>query len=152
MRRRRLLALSGALLGAACNHPTRESAPVAPGRYVLVAANGRRLPAVVDSSGREFGAVLADTLVLDGRGGAVRALTFRRVDRVFRTDVVSRSRGELAYREWPGGRIELGRFDPCPLNAICVTNDTGTVRGDRLELVSHHYGERPRLTFVRLPD
>ena len=148
---RLVLALSGALLSAACNHPTRESPPV-PGRYVLVAANGRPLPAVVDSNDREFGVVLADTIELDAQGGAVRAHAFRRVYRESRTDIVARSRDELAYRQLPSGRIEIGWFRPCPLNAICIGNDTGVVAGGRLKLVSHYYGERPRLTFVRLPD
>jgi hypothetical protein len=113
------------LLAAACGlsgtEPTLGSEA---GRYVATslatAVGGRSLPALTDSSAEEFGVLLADTLELDGRGGARRAFAIRRVSRTFGTDTVYRLVSSLAYRR-AGTRVEVGWFTPCPHPTRCAS-------------------------------
>jgi hypothetical protein len=132
-----LLATACGLLG------TEPSLGTEAGRYVATslatAAGGRPLPALTDSSAEEFGVLLADTLELDGRGGARRAFAIRRANRTFGTDTVYRLAGSLAYRR-AGKHVEIGSFTPCPANALCIGNDTGTVTADGLALTAPRFG------------
>ena len=147
----RAAAIAATSLAADCTHPARESPPVA-GRYALAAVGDRPLPVLLDSSAHELGVLLADTIVLDGTGSAVRTVAVRRVGGSPAADMIARPRAEVAYRLGPGTTIVLGRFEPCPINALCIGNDTGTVRDGRMQLRSHWYGGAHRLTFVRIAD
>ncbi len=128
-----------ALLLVACGSAATapEPGPEA-GRYVAIALRGRPLPAVADSTAGTFGVVLADTLELDGRGGARRAYAERRVIPGLGTDTVIRSGQAVQYR-LAGGRLEVGRFGPCKDTLDCLPNDAGALTGDRIALDTYRY-------------
>ncbi len=139
-----------ALVLAGCSPATAPAPGAEVGRYVATAVAGRPVPGVTDSSAREFGVLLADTLELDGRGGAQRAFAVRRIDRALGTDTVYRVRVAAAYRRSGATRLEVGTFAACPPNALCVANDTGTVAGGRVTLVSFHLPGPPLVVLDRV--
>ena len=139
---------------AACSALTAPAPGSEAGRYAAVTSASAPVPLVTDSSADEFGVLLADTLALDGRGGAVRTFAFRRAHRTLRTDTIYRFRASIEYRVTRATlgaepRIELGSFRPCPPNALCVPNDTGVVRAGRILLVRRARQGDVRLLYER---
>ena len=137
------------MLAVACASSTEPAAGAEAGRYVAVTAGGRTLPTVTDTAALEFSVLLADTLDLDGHGGARRAFAIRRARPPVRIDTVYRITADVQYRRL-GTRVEVGSFTPCPANAVCVANDTGTISADRITLTAYRYGAGARVELVRL--
>jgi hypothetical protein len=94
--------------------------------------------------------LLADTLELDGRGGARRAFGFRRVSAAPAADNVYRNAAAVEYRLGGSGRIEVGYFRPCPPNALCLANDTGSLAAGRLVLASNRTAGGQPVVFERV--
>jgi hypothetical protein len=93
--------------------------------------------------------VLGDTIEFDGAGTAVRALRIRRAGSIHEVDTVYDLRRAMEYR-LDGTRIEIGSFRPCPIDAICVANDTGRVDGAVLTLGSSLTGQPRTWRFERI--
>lgn len=150
MRACRWAAVAAAALG--CRDPGTPASALT-GSYALTAVNGRPLPAVVDTGASGFGAVLADTLVFGPDGRVTRTFVLRRVEAARAGDATSHPRLDLEYR-LRGTSLRVGWFTPCPPNALCIANDSGTVSPDgaAVALTTHLYGARPRLEFARVPD
>jgi hypothetical protein len=144
---RRLPALAALLVLfvlPACREATAPSVPL--GIFVLHDIAGTAPPVTYDWGLDGTLSVLGDTIELDGAGTAIRALRIRRtgsiywqVDTVY--DVYTAQRPQQ-YR-LDGTRIEIGSFQPCPINAFCVANDTGRLEGAVLTLGSF-LGGQPR--------
>lgn len=137
-----------ALLASACSSSTSPSPGSEAGRYVATRINGHGAPTLVDSSTSEFAVLLADTLELDGHGGARRAISIHRVDPSLGIDTVYHTVRAMNYR-LSGARFELGSFTPCPPNAVCMANDTGDLTVLGLLLVTFEYGSGTHVVLQR---
>lgn len=149
MPRRLLSLLSCALLASACHSGTEPTLGSEAGMYVARSLGTEALPAITDSSSAEYGVLLADTLELDGHGGARRAFAFRRVSSATGTDEVYHPAFALSYRR-SGARLEIGSFTPCPPNAQCVGNEIGELSDAGLLLVTNHYSADQSVSFERV--
>jgi hypothetical protein len=137
-----LIPLCVAPLGACGSSATAPAPGPEAGRYVATALRGRTLPAPTDSAAGGYGVLLADTLELDGRGGARRAYAERRVVPARGTDTVFTQRFTAAYRV-VSGRLEVGRFGACDdVASDCYPNDFGTLVDGRLALDTFLYGRQ----------
>jgi hypothetical protein len=142
-----VLAIASFAVVLACHDANGPQAPGAEaGVYVARALEGRSIPALIDSGPLGFAVLDADTVILDGLGGAVRATTSHHVSATYGASA-AHFRITLAYR-LRGDSIEIGSFRPCPPNADCVGNERGVLRGPSLSLVRYY----PFHTeFVRAP-
>jgi hypothetical protein len=147
---RRAVAVSLVTLLGACGPAATAPAPgPEAGRYVATEVRGRPVPAVADSTAGTFGVVLADTLELDGRGGARRAYAERRVIPALGTDTVLRAVRAAQYR-LVGGRLEVGQFGPCKDTLDCLPNDAGALAGGRIALDTYRYVRPLPVVLVRV--
>ena len=93
--------------------------------------------------------LLADTLDLDGRGGARRAFAIRRAQPAIRMDTVYRITVVQQYRR-SGTHLEVGSFRPCPVNALCIANDTGTIAAGGITLTTFQFAPGARIVLARI--
>lgn len=125
------------------------TAPVASGIFVLRDIAGDTPPVTYYSGTDGTYSVLADTIELDGAGTAYRTLLIRRTASIYGADTVYGTRRPMEYRA-EGTRIEIGSFRPCPINALCVANDTGRIEGVTMTLGTARTGQLRRWTFGRI--
>ena len=97
--------------------------------FVLENINGRPLPTYLSATPGPTATILSATLTLDKLGKAVMT--------ELRQDVLQ---GEATYTSTfdyriHGNQIEIGSFEPCPINAICAGNIMGTISIGGLSLV-----------------
>jgi hypothetical protein len=145
------LALLGAFaaLAAACRDATAPARPgPEAGTYVSRSLDGKAMPALIDSGPIAFDVMDADTVVLDGLGGAVRATTTHTVSPTFGTSAYH-FHTTAAYR-FVGDSISVGFFTPCPAGALCIPNETGVLRGDTITL-GHFWSFHERFVRVAPP-
>ena len=118
------------------------------GRYALAAAEGAPLPLVLwtESSGASA-ALLADTLAFTPDGRVTRTRVLRHTDA--RGTVATETAAFTVEYRRRAHSIEIGRFTPCPINAICVGNDVGTLFPPVLHLRSSMYTIRNRPGLLR---
>jgi hypothetical protein len=150
MIRHALLALIPIAIAACDGFPTATSDTLS-GSFVLATVEGAPLPAELWSVADFAGVLHADHLDFRPDGTVTRnyrfMITRQGTDRVEDVEMTL----ELEYRR-RGRSIEIGRFEPCPPNALCAPNDTGRIRNGRLELESSYWSQsdRPRFTYLRL--
>lgn len=147
---RRLLAsfaCAAVLAASACREGTAPSA--AAGTYVLREIAGVALPVTYYSAPDGTYAVVADTIELDGSGGAYRTFLVEVTRSIYHADTVYGARHPAQYRV-DGTRIEIGSFQPCPDNAICAANDTGQLVGAILVLETTRTGQRRTWSYERI--
>jgi len=111
----------------ACHDST---GPVAvPAYFVLQGINGRQLPTYFSAQSNIT--ILSASLGLDGTGKAKMTELRREVVQGIPTETLYTS--TLDYRIH-GDHIEIGSFEPCPINAICAANLVGTISNGVLSL------------------
>lgn len=148
-----ILSILGALTGgalAACGRAPLESTLPLSGTYMLQQANDAPLPFLLSASESERYELLSDVLLFRPRGTVIRERTIRRTDLAAGRDTTYAHRVEQEYR-LRGQVLEIGSFQPCPPNALCVGNEIGTVSGPHLEVRSSLYrtgAELPRLLYL----
>jgi len=109
---------------------TATTAPSLPStHYQLRAINGRQLPTYLASSPGSTATILSSELFLSTTGKAIMI--------EHRQDIVL---GEGSYTNTfdyriNGNQIEIGSFEPCPINANCAANRAGTFSSAGLSLV-----------------
>ena len=122
------------LLAAACTDPVSPDG--LQGTYVLRTVAGEPLPRVAWSTELDGTAtILADTIRLDGRGGASRRTVVHRTANQWMPETTYDAQRRLEYAV-SGARIEIGWLAPCDDTAACVANEVGVIGdgGIRLEL------------------
>jgi hypothetical protein len=97
--------------------------------YALQAISGRQLPTYLATTPGPNATIFWATLTLDQSGKAV--MTERRVD-TFTPEATYTT--TFDYRI-SGFRIEIGSFQPCPINASCIANMTGIIIGSTVNLL-----------------
>ena len=99
--------------------------------FVLQSVNGQPVPAVLFSEPTRTRTVISSNLILDKQGHA----TINEADREDLQGVVTESvlTATLDYR-LTADQIEIGSFTPCPPNALCAANATGTISNGALTL------------------
>ena len=111
----------------ACHDP---SGPVTVSAlFVLESIGGREVPTSILRIQDPPELILWASLSLDKAGKAL--MTDARRDMIHGGDVTYTN--TFDYRI-DGDRIEIGSFQPCPINAICAANWLGTIDGSRLAL------------------
>ena len=132
MRTRFLLPIALLAL-ASCNDPVGPDATL--GMYVLHSVAGEPLPRVAWATEQDGTlTLLADTIWLDGRGGAKRRTVLHRTASQFVPEATYGDVRDLDYRV-DGGRFEIGFFGPCmDTPSVCIANEVGTIGSDRIEL------------------
>ncbi len=144
LRAARALPLLALLALAACGRDLGPRGAEA-GTYVLVSADGQSLPYTYYQDTQESLTLRADTLVLDGRGGARRATHIER--RAGGESLVQPYRGSLQYSV-EGESILLGT-GYCNDTAVCAAPEPGTLRDGEIELDWGWLGTGPR-RYVRV--
>jgi hypothetical protein len=141
-----LLALLIATIG--CHESTGPRTVSA--NFALLAINGRQLPTYLAQTPGPAATIYWSTLTLDQSGKAV--MTERRVD-TFSPEATYTTTFDYRIR---GLRIEIGSFEPCPINANCAPNMTGLIIGSTVKLainpgsdfpISYEYGAAPIIAF-----
>lgn len=131
----RVVPIAVAILVAACDGlPTLTEADLL-GTFDLVRVDGRELPAELWEDSGQSGVLHHEELEFLPAGRVVRSYRFVLTYLPTGEEVVSDVTFESEYRI-RGSTVEIGRFEPCPPNALCLPNDVGMVRNGRLELQS----------------
>jgi hypothetical protein len=127
------LSCQKALLLALCStiacHESTAPAP-APAYFVLKAISGRQLPTLFS-----FGSnitILSASLGLDGAGKGKRTELRREIVQGVPSETLYTTTFDYRIQ---GDQIEIGSFEPCPINAICAANITGTIANGVLSLM-----------------
>ena len=128
MRLSRQKALLLALVSSIACHSTTDPATVS-AFFVLKTINGRPLPTYLAATPGPTATIIYSALTLDNAGKAV--MTEHRQDLL---------QGDATYTNTfdyriQGDQIEIGSFEPCPINANCVANRIGTISRGHLSLV-----------------
>jgi hypothetical protein len=147
---RRLLASSACavlLAASACRESTAPDSSA--GTYVLREIEQATLPVTYYSAADGTYSVVADTIELDGTGGAYRTFLVQVTRSTYEPDAIYGGRYPMGYR-LDGTRIEIGYFQPCPPNALCAANDTGHLIGGVLVLESTRTGQRRNWAYERI--
>ena len=97
--------------------------------YALRAISGRQLPTYLATTPGPTATIYWSALTLLQSGKAV--MTESRAD-TFTPEATYTT--TLDYRI-SGLRIEIGSFQPCPINASCIANMTGTIIGSTVNLL-----------------
>jgi hypothetical protein len=113
----------------ACDDAT---GPGASAQFALENINGRPLPTYFSATPGLTATVLWATLTLGKDGKAV--MSEHRREEYGSTESEETYTNTFDYRIH-GGLIEIGSFQPCASNAICIPNRTGTYFGDRVSLI-----------------
>lgn len=138
--------LAAALLTMACRESTGPTQIVA-GEYVLETINGSPVPAVVFAGQADTSFMIAAALTLDTDGNAVRFEHWRYMYPPNRVD-----EGTATFHQeyrLSGDEITVGRFTPCPPNALCEGNKVGKFTSTTLTLAYENNPTSPRY-FYRL--
>jgi hypothetical protein len=99
--------------------------------YALQSVNGQPIPAVLFSEATRTRTVVSSTLRLDEEGHAfITESDTENLQGVVSNQIFTAT---LEYR-LHGGQIEIGSFTPCPPNALCAANATGTISNGILTL------------------
>ncbi len=111
----------------ACHDST---APFAlPAQFNLENINGRQLPTYFSPTPGLTPTIVWASLTLDNTGKATMIEHRLEFDGTETTIT-----NTLDYRI-KGNQIEIGSFEPCPPNANCAANFTGTISGEALSLI-----------------
>jgi hypothetical protein len=120
--------------------------------YALQAINGRQLPTYLAQTPGLNATIYWATLTLDQSGKAVMT-EHRRVE-PSSTEGTYTITSDYRIR---GLQIEIGSFQPCPINANCAPNMTGMIIGSTVKLainpgssfpISYEYGAAPAVAFT----
>jgi len=134
---------------AACDTFATSASNRLTGSYELVRVGGESVPVEVWRGYGVSGVLESERLEFSADGSVIRSNRFVETDLGTGTENVIDHTWEMEYRR-NGRSIEIGRFTPCPPNALCVPNDVGTVRDGRLELESSYWtsGGRTQLVYM----
>ena len=99
--------------------------------FVLQSVNGQPLPAVLFSDATRTLTVVSSILTLTMDGHAFIGESYRQDSQGIVTQPTFVA--TLDYR-LHGDQIEIGSFTPCPPNALCAANATGTLANGTLTL------------------
>ena len=116
------------------------------GGYYLERVSDNQLPFVFSVSASERYSLLGESLYFDGKGVVSRTQGVRYENTEtgqVRTDNTTVSAN---YRV-NGDSIEIGRFSPCPINALCIANDAGLIEVGRLLVRSPRFGGPKELSY-----
>ena len=107
-------------------------------------ANGQPLPATLWTQDDGASATLVGESLVFGAGDRLERQRVIRQRSAQGETTTEASTIPLAYRR-AGPSIEIGWFEPCPPNALCIANDRGTLTTSEVRLTSHmyHVGDRP---------
>jgi hypothetical protein len=147
MLRRRLSTAALLLAALGCSGDGRS--PFGPSEllgatYALTSVNGEPLPFTLWTEASGASATLVGESLVFGAGDRVER---RRVLRQTSAQGVTTTEPMTIPQEYrrSGLAIEIGWFEPCPPNALCIGNDVGTLTSAGVRLTSnmYHVGGRP---------
>jgi hypothetical protein len=127
---RKVVFVLSVALTAACHESTAPSNTIN-AQFDLKSVNGLPLPSILSVSPQETLTVYWSTLYLNKQGNAVLSEHRRYVYQGIATDATYTN--TYVYR-LNGNQIQIGSFRPCPANAVCTGNFTGTIDGANLAL------------------
>jgi hypothetical protein len=109
------------------------TAPIkVPAQFDLVNINGRQLPTYLAATPGLTATILWASLTLD-RAGKAEMTEHRRVEGPgILTEATYTNTFDYRIH---GDKIEIGSFEPCPINAICAPNMIGTISNSGLSLI-----------------
>jgi hypothetical protein len=114
------------VLAIAC---TDSTAPLTvSATFDLQTINGRQVPTYLSAAAGPTTTIFSSILVLDSRGKA--EMTEHRSDALGGEEIATWT---FDYRI-TGNKIEIGSFEPCPINANCAPNRIGTISGEVLNI------------------
>jgi hypothetical protein len=131
---KKVLFLLGIALTTSCHDSTAPSNTIN-AQFELKNVNGSALPSSLLVSPQESVTVYWSTIYLNKQGKAVLSEHKRYVYQGVATELTYTN--NFDYRV-SGNRIEIGSFRPCPANAVCTGNFTGTIDGANLALTVGH--------------
>ena len=130
----KVLLLLGVALTAACHDSTAPSSTI-DAHFELRNVNGLPLPSILWASPQETTAVYWSSLYLNKQGKAILSEYRRNVYQGVATEATYTNAYDYRLN---GNQIEIGSFQPCPANAVCIGNYTGTIDGANLALTVGH--------------
>jgi len=135
---------------AACDAYSTSASEEVTGSYDLVLAGGEPVPVEVRREHGVSSVLASERLEFLADGSVIRSQSFVETELATGTEEVFDYTWEMEYRR-SGRSIEIGRFTPCPPNALCAPNDIGTLRSGGLDLASSRWtsGDPIELTYVR---
>ncbi len=113
--------------------------------------NSVPIPFVFSETSTDIHTLTDDKLVFDKSGGLSRYSTFETTAKGTGVKTASTSLRQLSY-VINGNNIELTPLTPCPINALCVANDFGTITGTRIYLNSYRLGYPAKVIAFSLDD
>lgn len=136
-----------ALLGCSSDNIT---APKSVAGYVFRAESlgAAHLPVIFAEEAGETFTLYDDHLAFDDVGGLTRGSTILRTTKATGAKSFSITDQKLRYII-NGTHISLLPISPCPVNAICVGNDEGTITGTTILLKSYQYSQPGLVQFYR---
>jgi len=150
MTRTTSLLLVMVLLLASCDTFSTSDSEQLTGSYDLVLAGVKPVPVEVWREQGVSGVLASERLEFLVDGSVIRSHRFVETELATGTEEVFEYTEEMEYRR-SGRSIEIGRFTPCPPNALCAPNDIGTLRSGGLDLASFRWtsGDPIELTYGR---
>ena len=121
------------------------------GYFVLAAVDEARPPVLVMSTEQANYFLVTDNLAFDGEGEVDRYRVIRQENTATGQVTVHSNSFTQDYRV-RGDSVEIGTFEPCPPNALCVANERGAFTSARLQLNSVAWGGRTLLFHRMMPD
>ena len=100
-----------------------------PAQFDLENINGRQLPTYFSPTPGLTPTILSASLTLDNAGKAVMTEHRRAFDG---TEATITNTFDYKIKD---NQIEIGSFEPCPINAICIGTLKGTISGETLSLI-----------------
>lgn len=131
---RKILLLLGVALTAACQDATAPSNTIN-AQFALKNVNGQSLPSLLWATPQETTTVYWSSLYLNKQGKAILSEHRRNVYQGVATDATYTNAYDYRLN---GNQIEIGSFQPCAPNALCMGNFTGTLDGANLVLTVAH--------------
>jgi hypothetical protein len=99
--------------------------------FVLLSVNGQPLPVVLFSDATSTRTLVSSTLTLTMDGHAFIGEAYRQDSQGIVTTPTFTATFDYRLH---GDQIEIGSFTPCPPNALCAANATGTLSNGTLTL------------------
>ena len=100
-----------------------------PAQFELENISGRQLPTYFSTTPGLTPTILSASLTLDNAGKAVMTEHRREFDG---TEATITNTFDYRIKD---NHIEIGSFEPCPINAMCIGTLKGTISGETLSLI-----------------
>jgi hypothetical protein len=127
---KKVLLLLGVAFTAACHDSTAPSNTIN-AHFELRNVNGSPLPSILWATPQETTTVYWSSLYLNKQGKAILSEQRRNVYQGVATDATYTNAYDYRFN---GNQIEIGSFQPCAPNAVCIGNFTGTIDASNLAL------------------